>query len=170
MLNISWQNLNEINLPKWNSIGVGMTGISRTFRVFVSSTFNDFINERNALQENVFPKLEKLCKEEGFSFQPVDLRWGVSEEAAINQETMKICLEEIKRSQEVSPKPNFIVLLGNRYGWIPVPYQIPKKEFDAIYDLTEENEDKQLLNKWFNWIRIQVLKKIYQTQCMIYNQ
>jgi len=29
------------------------------------------------------------------------------------------------------------------------PYQIPKKEFDAIYDLTEENEDKQLLNKWF---------------------
>jgi len=101
-----------------------MTGISRTFRVFVSSTFNDFINERNALQENVFPKLEKLCKKEGFSFQAVDLRWGVSKQAAINQETMKICLDEIKRSQEVSPKPNFIVLLGNvmvGYQSIPNP-------------------------------------------------
>ena len=31
------------------------------------------------------------------------MRWGVSEEAGLNQQTMKICLEEIERSQKVSP-------------------------------------------------------------------
>jgi len=50
--------------------------------------------------------------EHGFRFQAIDLRWGVSEEAGLDQQTMKICLEEIERSQKVSPKPNFIVLLG----------------------------------------------------------
>ena len=32
-----------------------------TFRVFVSSTFNDLKAERNALQEHLFPALQKLC-------------------------------------------------------------------------------------------------------------
>ncbi|MEN6553436.1 MAG: AAA family ATPase, partial [Methanobacterium sp.] len=88
--------------------------------------------ERNALQKEVFPKLRKLCVEHGFRFQAIDLRWGVSEEAGLDQQTMKICLEEIERSQKVSPKPNFIVLLGDRYGWRPLPYEIPADEFEEI--------------------------------------
>jgi hypothetical protein len=88
--------------------------------------------ERNALQKEVFPKLRKLCMKHGFRFQAIDLRWGVSEEAGLDQQTMKICLEEIERSQRVSPKPNFIVLLGDRYGWRPLPYEIPADEFEEI--------------------------------------
>lgn len=122
---------------------------SKTFRVFVSSTFSDLIEERNALQERVFPKLRKLCMEHGFRFQAIDLRWGVSEEASLDQQTMKICFEEIERSQKVSPKPNFIILLGNRYGWRPVPYEIPADEFEGIYKFLEDDEDKKLLNEWF---------------------
>jgi Cdc6-like AAA superfamily ATPase len=105
---------------------------NKTFRVFVSSTFADLKEERNALQKEVFPKLRKLCMEHGFRFQAIDLRWGVSEEAGLDQQTMKICLEEIERSQKVSPKPNFIVLLGDRYGWRPLPYEIPADEFEEI--------------------------------------
>ena len=37
-------------------------GSSRTFRVFVSSTFEDFIEERNALQRYVFPRLAELSR------------------------------------------------------------------------------------------------------------
>jgi hypothetical protein len=51
-----------------------MTQAAKTFRVFVSSTFTDFIEERNALQEHVFPRLRKLCKEHGCRFQAIDLR------------------------------------------------------------------------------------------------
>ena len=37
-----------------------MAQSSRTFRIFVSSTFSDLKAERNALQEKVFPRLCEL--------------------------------------------------------------------------------------------------------------
>ena len=36
---------------------------SKTFRIFVSPTFSDFKEERNALQRQVFPRLRELCAE-----------------------------------------------------------------------------------------------------------
>ena len=102
----------------------------KTFRIFVSSTFTDLKEERNALQEKVFPRLKELCLEHGCRFQAIDLRWGVSEEAALDQQTMKICLGEIERCQKTSPRPNFIVLLGDCYGWRPVPFEILADEFE----------------------------------------
>ena len=89
----------------------------RTFRVFVSSTFADLKEERNALARLVYPRLWALCEARGYKFQAVDLRWGVREEAGLDQQTVRICLDEIARCQKLSPKPNFIVLLGDRYGW-----------------------------------------------------
>jgi WD40 repeat protein len=99
--------------------------INRTFRLFISSTFSDFIAEREALRTQVFPKLEFFCAERGARFQAVDLRWGITDEAQREHDTMRICLEEVRRCQELSPRPNFAVLLGDRYGWEPVPARIP---------------------------------------------
>jgi hypothetical protein len=101
-------------------------------RVFVSSTFSDMKHERNALQADVFPKLEQLCLRNGFQFQAIDLRWGVSTEAALDHRTMRICLEELRRAQEISPEPNFLLLLGDRYGWRPLPEEISQVEFDTL--------------------------------------
>ncbi len=61
-----------------------------TFRVFVSSTFNDLKAERNALQEHVFPRLRDYCQNHGARFQAIDLRWGVSEEAALDQHVLEL--------------------------------------------------------------------------------
>ena len=98
---------------------------ARVFRLFISSTFSDFIAEREALQQNVFPKLEQYCAERGAQFQAIDLRWGITEQAQREHNTLRICLEEVRRCQQLSPRPNFAVLLGNRYGWEPVPARIP---------------------------------------------
>jgi len=114
------------------------------FRVFVSSTFGDLIAERNALQEKTFPELRKYCQERGARFQAIDLRWGVSQEAALDQQTMRICLEELKRCQTLSPRPNFIVLLGNRYGWRPLPAEIEAVEFEELRAKAPD-ADKDLL-------------------------
>jgi len=62
-------------------------------RVFVSSTFSDLKLERDALARRVFPKLEQLCQTEGFQFQAIDLRWGVSTEAGLDHRTMRIRFE-----------------------------------------------------------------------------
>ena len=117
-----------------------MPQAARTFRIFVSSTFSDMKVERNALQEHVFPRLRELCTQHGTRFQAIDLRWGVSEEASLDQQIMKICLEEIARCQRVTPRPNFIVLLGDRYGWQPLPEEIPAAEFEAILERVSPEE------------------------------
>ena len=85
-----------------------MAQAGRTFRLFVSSTFSDLKAERNALQQAVFPKLRELCMQHGCRFQAIDLRWGVRDEAALDQQTMAICVDEIARCQRVTPPPNFL--------------------------------------------------------------
>jgi tetratricopeptide (TPR) repeat protein len=121
----------------------------RIFRVFVSSTFSDLKVERNVLQARVYPKLQKLARENGCRFQAVDLRWGISSEAALDQQTMKICLSEIARCQTISPKPNFIILIGNRYGWRPLPYEIPGPEFQRILNKIHYTDIRKKLKHWY---------------------
>ena len=101
-------------------------------RVFVSSTFSDLKHERNELQRTVFRELEAHCQSKGFQFQAIDLRWGVPSEAGLDHRTMRICFEELRRSQEISPQPNFLILLGDRYGWRPLPEEISTAEYDKL--------------------------------------
>ncbi|MCJ7629719.1 MAG: DUF4062 domain-containing protein, partial [Longimicrobiales bacterium] len=122
---------------------------TRTFRLFVSSTFADLQAERNALQEIAFPRLRDFCARHGARFQAIDLRWGVSEEAGVDQQTMNICLGEIERCHQVTPKPNFLVLLGDRYGWSPPPAQIPADEFEEILKRVVAPEERARLEHWY---------------------
>ncbi len=121
---------------------------TKIFRVFVSSTFTDMKQERGILQQNAFPRLEKFCEENGARFQAVDLRWGVNEESALNQKTLQICFNEIARCQKISPKPNFLILLGDKYGWQPIPEIIPQEEMDLIHGVLPVLS-MELLKEWY---------------------
>ncbi len=101
-------------------------------RVFVSSTFSDLKAERNELAARVFPKLEHYCLVRGFQFEAIDLRWGVPSEAGRDHRTMRMCFDELRRAQEVSPRPNFLVLLGDRYGWQPLAESATEEEFAEL--------------------------------------
>ena len=104
---------------------------SKTFRLFLSSTFNDMRAERDELQATVFPRLREYCDKHGFSFQPIDLRWGVSSEAGNDQKTMQICIDEVKRCKNAL-NPHFAIMLGERYGWIPLPSEVEATEFEQV--------------------------------------
>jgi Domain of unknown function (DUF4062) len=118
---------------------------AHTYRLFVSSTFMDFAAEREALHRHVFPALEELCRSAGARFQAVDLRWGISPEAEREQQTLAICLAEIDRSRRVTPRPNFLILLGARYGWQPPPAVIPALDFEeAMARVTDAEERARL--------------------------
>lgn len=126
-----------------------MAQASKVFRIFVSSTFSDLKAERNALHQYVFPQLRDLRAQHGCRFQAIDLRWGVSEEAALDQQTMRICLDEIARCRRVTPRPNFVVLLGDRYGWRPLPHGIPASQFALIEPRVSNPDDQALLHAWY---------------------
>lgn len=113
-----------------------------TYRVFLSSTFSDFRQERNYLQESVFPSLEKFCADHGARFQAVDLRWGISNEASYDHKTLDICLSEIKQCKKISPRPSFVMLVGDRYGWRPLPNRIPAHVFEGL-------RPTPLLREWY---------------------
>lgn len=123
-----------------------------TIRFFISSTFVDFQMERNVLQELVFPKLRALCARSGFRLQPIDLRWGVSEEASTDRQTLRICFAELERCRQLSPDFFLLIQLGNRYGSYILPPVLTvttaarlflhlseeeRRDFDAVYRLDE---------------------------------
>jgi hypothetical protein len=120
---------------------------SKTFRLFISSTFSDLIEERDVLHNEVFPIVKKYCTNLGYNFIPIDLRWGVTHEAGLDHKAMDICIDEVNKLRDY-PMPNFLILLGNRYGWIPVPNKVDSKEFEMLCDASTK-EEQQLLKKWF---------------------
>lgn len=86
--------------------------------IFISSTFRDMQAERDVLHQQVFPALRKRLAAWGEDVQELDLRWGVdtsrmSEEKS-GEYVIASCIDSIDRC-----KPYMVVLLGNRYGWVP---------------------------------------------------
>ncbi len=51
-----------------------MNNQSRLVRVFISSTFRDFIEERDELVKKVFPELRRGCRKRFVEVLEVDLR------------------------------------------------------------------------------------------------
>jgi len=89
--------------------------------------------ERDHLVRLVFPELEQRCLARGGSFVAVDLRWGVTEEEAENGQALGICLEEIEQC-----RPFFVCLLGERYGWKPLPPTVGQESAAGLDPGTDE--------------------------------
>jgi tetratricopeptide (TPR) repeat protein len=111
-----------------------------TIRFFISSTFVDFQTERNVLQKRVFPELRKLCAASGFRLQPIDLRWGVSEAAGSERQTLRICFDELERCRQLSPDFFLLILLGDRYGSWLLPPTIPLEVSSLMQPHLSEDE------------------------------
>jgi tetratricopeptide (TPR) repeat protein len=88
--------------------------MNHSVRIFLSSTFRDYGEERDLLVRKVFPNLRAKLKDRFVELVDVDLRWGITAKQAERGEVLPICLAEIDRA-----RPFFVGMLGNRYGWIP---------------------------------------------------
>ena len=128
--------------------------LAKTFRLFISSTFSDFKKERQVLQEKVFPTIEKYLKEKHplYTFQAIDLRWGVSEEAQFDQKTLDLCLNQVRTCKHYL-HPNFLIMSGNRYGWIPLPYAIEEQEFNR-FKIKIEHKKSTDYTKLLSWYQL----------------
>jgi WD40 repeat protein len=80
----------------------------------------------------------------------VDLRWGISPSVATTHDTIQICLDEVIRCQQLSPrpKPNFLMLIGDRYGWRPPAVEISDADFRLIKKAVSF-KDAAFLLSWY---------------------
>ena len=86
--------------------------------VFVSSTFRDMQGERDAIRGITVPALRETAKKYDQDVNFIDLRWGISTDDLDSNEgarkILEVCMREID-----SCVPCMVVLLGERYGWMP---------------------------------------------------
>lgn len=134
---------------------------TNTVRLFISSTFSDMAEERNALMEIAYPEIQTFCQQHGLTFEVVDMRWGVRDYASVDHMTTDLCLKEIKVCRKTSMGPYFIGLVGNRYGYRPMPRVIGEEEFNILHKKVLKDEAQaQLLTHWY-WKDINSVPPIY---------
>lgn len=114
-------------------------------RFFISSTFSDMERERDILRA-IFKELKPKYKEKGWQLDVVDLRWGINHLEGLDNKTMSICLGEIEHCQTVSPRPNFIMLVGEYFGWLPLPEEIKCSDMD---DMSLSSSQITLFKEWY---------------------
>ncbi|CAH0599180.1 unnamed protein product [Chrysodeixis includens] len=78
------------------------------------------------------------------------MRWGVRDEATDDHMTTELCMREIKNCQRLSMGPNFVVFLGQKYGYRPIPTYVLSSELQMLKDeLVAGGVDTILLDTWY---------------------
>ncbi|XP_067950412.1 NACHT and WD repeat domain-containing protein 2-like [Watersipora subatra] len=125
---------------------------NKVVKIFLSSTFSDMYVERNYLLTEIYPRLHRFCQNEySLEFQVVDMRWGVRDEARQDHSGSKTCMDELRSCQELSLGPNFVCLLGQRYGNRPLQSEISLHDWEIIVSALESlgGEELDLLKNWY---------------------
>ena len=60
------------------------------------------------------------------------MRWGVRDEATDDHQTTNISLEELENCKAVSVGPSFFFLMGQKYGYRPLPTSVPGDQFECL--------------------------------------
>ena len=111
--------------------------------IFVSSTFRDMNFERDILNRRITPKINHKLREYNQSVSIVDLRWGVDtsdmEEKDASERVLSVCMEAIDNC-----KPYFVVLIGDRYGYIPAGSDISVTHMEILRGALERVEQEHI--------------------------
>ncbi len=78
------------------------------------------------------------------------MRWGVRDEATDDHMTTELCMKEIDNCQRLSMGPNFVVFLGQKYGYRPIPTYILASELAQFREiLLTMGQEVVLLDTWY---------------------
>lgn len=138
---------------------------SLKIKIFISSNFSEFHNERDILLVNVKNRLNQYCEVKyNKSIDMIDLRWGIhvsdsSDQKEAYYRVLSLCEKNITESE-----PFFVLFLGDKAGTY-IEKEIldsifPKLELDGAYSITEiEYMVRKKLNNNLN--QILVMNKSY---------
>ncbi|XP_058799223.1 NACHT and WD repeat domain-containing protein 2 isoform X2 [Phymastichus coffea] len=78
------------------------------------------------------------------------MRWGVRDEATDDHMTTELCMREIENCQRLSMGPNFVVFLGQKYGYRPIPTYVLSSELEMLRsELDVQGCDVSVLDQWY---------------------
>ncbi|XP_068569793.1 NACHT domain- and WD repeat-containing protein 1 [Cebidichthys violaceus] len=118
----------------------------KRFMVYICGGYKDTVAERSAFMENVYPRLYLYCKQRGYDFRMVDLRWGVGTPVAERHDTVELHVETLRRCQ-ATQGPNFILFVGHKYEVQSPPSTITREAFEAIVRVVERDRQQTSKNK-----------------------
>lgn len=101
--------------------------------IFLSSTFRDMQSERDVIRNKVFPDINRKASLYNDSVTFNDLRWGIDTSGLSEGEASKKIFRACNNALMVSDQL-MIILLGNRYGWIPGSAELDSLIEDNIID------------------------------------
>ena len=121
--------------------------VLRECRILFISTFIDFANEREIFIEKIFPRINQYARTRGIDIQYIVPGYGIAESFYLKQ---SFIIDHVKSIQEtIENYETFsISLIGHRYGWIPLPYQVESRVFEAIIE-NQNMQNKSLLLEWY---------------------
>ncbi|KAJ3105630.1 hypothetical protein HDU97_007837 [Phlyctochytrium planicorne] len=106
---------------------------SRLLRIFLSSTFTDTAEERDAIVKLMLDgshghsswssptNLRDYSRERGIDIELVELRWGIHDSETKENLTWEICREELQRCYDQSMGLFFLSLVSHKYGYRSLP-------------------------------------------------
>lgn len=143
-----------------------MIQIWKTIPLFISSTFRDMHAERDELNNVVFPAIAERLKPRRCRLEPIDLRIGVETDSTQTEREreltiLKVCLAEIERS-----RPFLLVLLGDRYGWVPGSDRIDAASSEAGFTPTDNNASVTALEIEYGLLKKDPLQRRRSLLCL----
>ena len=79
----------------------------RIIRLFLSSTFGDFLWERETLRREIIPSVNDALHSEGIVYDLIDLREGVTKGSVLEQDTARVCIAEVEEAFRSGSCPPF---------------------------------------------------------------
>jgi hypothetical protein len=121
----------------------------RIIRLFVSSTFRDFLWERETLRREIIPSVNDALHSEGIVYDLIDLREGVTKGSILEQDTARVCIAEVEEAFRSGSCPAFLFMSGNRRGTVTLPALIEENVFLKLHAAAKSFGGDSILDDWY---------------------
>ncbi|ODM93765.1 NACHT and WD repeat domain-containing protein 2 [Orchesella cincta] len=121
----------------------------RKITLYVCVSFSqDFRLEKGKLHTEVYPKLREHCSNQGYELHIIDLHWKTELEDKEDHQFPELCLEELRREQDVSYVIP-VLFLSNSLGASLLPKTVEQQDFEMALKNVGDPESRKLLEKWY---------------------